>query len=163
MDFLKKNEYIAYFTEYCDFRCFLSIPLVSVVSKCISWKNLYIRYYNFSYYCSEFVVTTRSRELSIYDARTGEKQCSTQLVHDGTMLSRVLFYGTPEADNSERLITTGSSRSTRRQVAIYNSRPLDAPLAVVDIDGASGFLMPLVDNDLNLLYIAGKVDLKSDF
>ncbi|CAG9535470.1 unnamed protein product [Cercopithifilaria johnstoni] len=111
-----------------------------------------------SYNCSEFVVTTKSHELSIYDARTGEKQRSTQLAHDGTMLSRVLFYGIPGKNNSERLITTGSSRSTRRQVAIYNSRPLDAPLTVVDIDGGSGFLMPMVDNDLNLLYIAGKGD-----
>lgn len=108
-------------------------------------------------------MATKSRELLIYDARTGEKQRSTQLIHDGTMLSRVLFYGMPEANNSERLITTGSSRSTRRQIAIYSSRPLDAPLAVVDIDGGSGFLMPMVDNDLNLLYIAGKVDLKFDF
>uniref|UniRef100_A0A1I7VN43 Coronin n=1 Tax=Loa loa TaxID=7209 RepID=A0A1I7VN43_LOALO len=111
-----------------------------------------------SYNCSEFVVATKSRELSIYDARTGEKQRSTQLIHDGAMLPRVLFYGMPEANSSERLITTGSSRSTRRQIAIYSSRPLDAPLAVVDIDGGSGFLMPLVDNDLNLLYIAGKGD-----
>lgn len=109
------------------------------------------------------MVTTKSRELSIYDARTGEKQCSTQLIHDGTMPSRVLFYGKPEPNNSERLITTGSSRSTRRQIALYSSRPLDAPLAVVDIDGGSGFLMPLVDNDLNLLYIAGKVHINFDF
>uniref|UniRef100_A0A158Q8T5 Coronin n=1 Tax=Elaeophora elaphi TaxID=1147741 RepID=A0A158Q8T5_9BILA len=113
---------------------------------------------NLSYNCSEFAVTTKSRELSIHDARTGEKQRSTQLVHDGTMLSRVLFYGIPKTNNSERLITTGSSRSTRRQVAIYNSMSLNAPLAVVDIDGGSGFLMPIVDNDLNLLYIAGKGD-----
>ncbi|VBB33131.1 unnamed protein product, partial [Acanthocheilonema viteae] len=113
-----------------------------------------------SYNCSEFVIVTKSRELSIYDARTGEKQRSTQLVHDGTMLSRVLYYGIPGTNNGngERLITTGSSRSTRRQLAIYSSRPLDAPLAVVDIDGGSGFLMPMVDNDLNLLYIAGKGD-----
>lgn len=72
------------------------------------------------------------------------------------MPSRVLFYGIA-ADNNERLITTGNSRNTRRQVAVYKSRPLDAPLAVVDIDGGSGLLMPIVDYDLNLLYIAGKV------
>uniref|UniRef100_A0A915PVJ3 Coronin n=1 Tax=Setaria digitata TaxID=48799 RepID=A0A915PVJ3_9BILA len=111
-----------------------------------------------SYNCSEFAVTTKLRELSIYDARTGEKQRSTQLVHDGTMLSRVLFYGTLREHNIERLVTTGSSRSTRRQIAIYNSRSLNVPLAVVDVDGGSGFLMPMVDNDLSLLYIAGKGD-----
>ncbi|VDM10163.1 unnamed protein product [Wuchereria bancrofti] len=111
-----------------------------------------------SYDCSEFAVTTKLRELSIYDARTGERQRSTQLIHDGAMLSRVLFFGIPEANNSERLITTGSSRSTRRQIAIYSSQPLDTPLAVVDIDGGSGVLMPMIDNDLNLLYIAGKGD-----
>ncbi|VDK83513.1 unnamed protein product [Onchocerca ochengi] len=111
-----------------------------------------------SYNCSEFVIATKSHELSIYDARTGEKQRSTQLIHDGSMLSRVLFYGIPDASNNERIITTGSSRSTRRQLAIYNSRSLDVPLTVVDIDGGSGFLMPVIDNDLNLLYIAGKGD-----
>ncbi|KAM3721965.1 Coronin-2A [Dirofilaria immitis] len=111
-----------------------------------------------SYNCSEFVIATKSHELSIYDARTGEKQRSTQLIHDGSMLSRVLFYGISNANNSERIITTGNSRSTRRQLAIYNSQPLNAPLAVVDIDSGSGFLMPIIDNDLNLLYIAGKGD-----
>lgn len=107
-------------------------------------------------------MASKSRELSIYDARTGEKRCSTQLIHDGAMPARVLFYGIPEANGNERLITTGSSRSTRRQIAIYNSMTLDAPLTVVDIDGGSGFLMPMIDNDLNLLYITGKVELNFD-
>ncbi|VDM98640.1 unnamed protein product [Thelazia callipaeda] len=111
-----------------------------------------------SYNCSELALITRSRELSIYDARTGEKQRNTQVVHGGTMLSRVLFHGIPGKDRHERVITTGSSRSTRRQVAIYDCQTLDSPLAVVDVDGGSGLLIPIIDNDLNMLYIAGKGD-----
>lgn len=108
-----------------------------------------------SYNCSEFAITTKTRELIIFDARTGEKERSTEVVHDGSMLSRVLFMGT--SSTFERLITTGNSRNTRRQIAVYRSHPLDVPLALVDVDGGSGMLMPIIDNDLHLLYVAGKV------
>lgn len=37
------------------------------------------------------------------------------------------------------------------------STALEAPLKVVDIDDGSGLLIPIVDIDLNLLFIAGKV------
>lgn len=73
------------------------------------------------------------------------------------MPPRVL-YNSNEARN-ERLVTTGTCRNTRRQIAIYDSVKLEKPLTVVDVDGGSGLLMPIIDNDLNLLYVAGKVQL----
>lgn len=109
-----------------------------------------------SYNCCEFAVTTRTRELIIFNARTGVKERETELVHDGTMPPRVL-YNSNEARN-ERLVTTGTCRNTRRQIAIYDSVKLEKPLTVVDVDGGSGLLMPIIDNDLNLLYVAGKGD-----
>ncbi|KHN79769.1 Coronin-2A [Toxocara canis] len=109
-----------------------------------------------SYNCCEFAVTTRSRELIVFNARSGLKEREAELVHDGTMLPRVLYSGNRAHD--ERIVTTGTCRSTRRQIAIHDSLHLETPLAVVDIDGGSGLLMPIIDNDLNLLYIAGKGD-----
>uniref|UniRef100_A0A0N5A9P4 Coronin n=1 Tax=Syphacia muris TaxID=451379 RepID=A0A0N5A9P4_9BILA len=110
----------------------------------------------FSRNCSEFAATTRSRELIVFDSRTGKRRRSAELAHDGSMLPRVAYIGTDV--NSEHIITTGNSRNTRRQIAMYNSRELGVPIAVVDVDSAAGLLLPVVDNDLNLLFIAGKGD-----
>lgn len=110
-----------------------------------------------SYNCAEFAVTTRNRELIIFNARTGLKERQTELVHDGSMPSRVLYnYSNEEV--YEHLITTGTCFNTRRQIAVYDSIDLKAPLAVMDVDSGSGLLMPIIDNDLNLLYVAGKGD-----
>lgn len=111
---------------------------------------------SFSHNCSEFAATTRSRELIVFDARTGKVERSTELPHDGSMPPRVAYYNMG-AEN-EFLITTGNSRNTRRQISMFHSRELSSPLTLIDVDGASGMLMPLIDNDLSLLYVAGKGD-----
>lgn len=100
-------------------------------------------------------VTTKARELIIFDARTGMKLRETEVVHDGIMPSRIVYF-----DNgleNKLLLTTGSCRNSRRQIAVYDSKKLAKPLSVIDVDSGSGLLMPVVDNDLNLFYVAGKV------
>ncbi|MFH4976226.1 hypothetical protein AB6A40_002935 [Gnathostoma spinigerum] len=111
---------------------------------------------HFSYNATEFAVSTKSRQLIIYDARTAQVKRSSTLVHDGSMLPHVVHCG--RKVENERLITTGNSRNTRRQIAVYHANSIDCPLITVDVDGASGRLIPIADNDLNLLYVAGKGD-----
>ncbi|KHJ98559.1 hypothetical protein OESDEN_01472 [Oesophagostomum dentatum] len=80
---------------------------------------------------------------------------SAALPHDGGMPPKVVFAG------AQRLVTFGNTRINRRQFAVHSISSFGSPLATVDVDGSSGQLCPLFDPDLNLLYISGKVLIRS--
>lgn len=58
---------------------------------------------------------------------------------------------------SGRLLTTGFSRHSDRQYAIWSQHDLTAPLTCETIDSSSGVVFPYYDNDTNMVYLAGKV------
>lgn len=80
--------------------------------------------------------------------------CSIQegVCHAGTKASKVVFLG-----GSGRLLTTGFSRHSDRQYAIWCQHDLTAPLTRETIDSSSGVIFPYFDNDTNMVYLAGKV------
>ena len=45
-----------------------------------------------------------------------------------------------------------------REVKIWDLKNLDKPLHVEKVDNAIGVIMPLYDNDVNLLFLCGKGD-----
>lgn len=72
--------------------------------------------------------------------------------HAGTRSSKVAYVG-----SSGRVVTTGFSRHSDRQVAVWNDDNLSAPLHEETIDSSSGIVFPYYDPDTNILYLAGKV------
>lgn len=72
--------------------------------------------------------------------------------HAGTKASKVVFLG-----SSGRLLTTGFSRHSDRQYAIWSQHDLNVPLICETIDSSSGVVFPYYDNDTNMVYLAGKV------
>ena len=77
-----------------------------------------------------------------------ETQC-----HEGTKATKVVYLG-----DTGRLITTGFSRYSDRQFAVWDQKNLSKPLALVEIDSSSGILFPFYDHDTRVLYLAGKGD-----
>lgn len=92
--------------------------------------------------------------------------------HDGNKPSRVVFCG-----KMNKLFTSGFSRMSERQYGLWNpvcmctcisSQPwifcsttvqdqLDKPLAMENIDSASGVLFPFWDEGTHMVYLVGKV------
>ena len=72
--------------------------------------------------------------------------------HVGTKASRVIF------TDKNRLFTTGFSKMSERQYAIWDSEDISKPLKMEMIDTASGVLFPFFDSNTNLVYLAGKGD-----
>ncbi|KAK0424281.1 hypothetical protein QR680_008590 [Steinernema hermaphroditum] len=113
---------------------------------------------DFSPSSSHFIATVRTGVagglLNVYNSRTGALTGSAPLAHDGMMLLRAVFV------TDSLVVTTGNGKNNRRQLALYKLESFtDFHLAtLVDIDGSSGLLTPLVDPDLLLVYIAGKGD-----
>ena len=96
--------------------------------------------------------SARDKIVRIFDVRSGEvvRQGSS---HEGLKGSRICWLG-----NSDRLITTGFSRMSDRQLYTYDSKDLSKKLKTENIDTASGILMPFYDQDSSMLYLAGKGD-----
>lgn len=80
------------------------------------------------------------------------------ICHAGTKASKVVFLG-----SSGRLLTTGFSRHSDRQYAIWSQHDLNVPLTCETIDSSSGVVFPYYDNDTNMVYLAGKVKRKYNF
>jgi len=58
----------------------------------------------------------------------------------------------------DKIATTGFSRTSDRQVFVYDSKNFSSPIVQENIDTSSGVLMPFYDNDTRMIYIAGKGD-----
>lgn len=72
----------------------------------------------------------------------------------GTRSSKVAYLG-----GSGRVVTTGFSRHSDRQVSIWSDDNLSTPLHEETIDSSSGVIFPYFDQDINILYLAGKVSI----
>lgn len=108
----------------------------------------------FNYNGSLLATTSRDKKLRIWDIRTG-KVISEGAGHTGAKPLRVVWLG-----NTDRILTTGFSRLSDRQVGIWDVNdigkgPIDGFLV---IDSSSGVLIPIYDDSNNILYLAGKGD-----
>ncbi|XP_043488387.1 coronin-2B-like isoform X2 [Polistes fuscatus] len=101
---------------------------------------------------SLLATTCKDKKLRVFEPRSGII-VSEGICHAGTKASKVVFLG-----GSGRLLTTGFSRHSDRQYAIWCQHDLTAPLTRETIDSSSGVIFPYFDNDTNMVYLAGKGD-----
>ncbi|KAI9203530.1 uncharacterized protein BJ171DRAFT_509889 [Polychytrium aggregatum] len=94
----------------------------------------------------------KDKKIRVYDVRTNKVVQETN-GHQGVKGSRVVWMG-----NSGKLTSTGFSRSSDRQVFVWDTANLAEPIKQENIDTASGMLMPYFDGDTNILFLAGKGD-----
>ncbi|XP_077483425.1 coronin-2B-like isoform X3 [Amblyomma americanum] len=101
---------------------------------------------------SLLATTCKDKKLRIIDPRA----CSVVregVCHQGSKASKVVFLG-----DTGRLFTTGFSRFSDRQWAVWSQHDLSKPLRTENIDSSSGVLFPYYDHDTKMVYIAGKGD-----
>ena len=73
--------------------------------------------------------------------------------HAGAKSQRVCWLG-----NKNLIFTFGFSRSSGRELKVWDPKKMDAPVWQDEVDVASGVLMPMYDPDLHVLYLGGKGD-----
>lgn len=100
---------------------------------------------------SLIATTSKDKKLRVIEPRSGIV-ISEGLCHNGTKCSKVVFL------DGEKVLTTGFSKHSDRQYAIWNQHDLKKPLVMEMIDSSSGILQPLFDYDTKMLYLAGKGD-----
>jgi coronin-1B/1C/6 len=73
--------------------------------------------------------------------------------HQGVKGSRVTWLG-----HHDKLFTVGFTKTSEREMALWDPRDFSKPLTRQTIDSASGVIMPFFDRDTNVLFLAGKGD-----
>ena len=116
--------------------------------------NDFVTSISFNYNGSLLATCSRDKKLRIWDIRSG-KIISEGSGHAGAKPSRVAWLG-----NTDRIITTGFSRYSDRQIGIWDVENIDkGPInGFWQVDTSSGVLIPHFDVETSILYVAGKGD-----
>lgn len=107
---------------------------------------------SWDYNGSCIAATCKDKKIRVFNARTGET-LQEGTGHEGTKPSRVVFCG-----KTNRLFTTGFSKMSERQFALWDPESLSAPLTKENIDNGSGVLFPFWDEGTHMVYLVGKGD-----
>jgi len=99
---------------------------------------------------SLLATSCKDKKLRVIDPRQSSIVQEAE-AHQGVKGSRVCWLGT-------KLFSTGFTKTSEREFAIWDSRELSKPLSRTNVDSASGILMPFFDRDTSVLFLAGKGD-----
>ncbi|EAT47476.1 AAEL001434-PA, partial [Aedes aegypti] len=100
---------------------------------------------------SLIATTSKDKKLRVIEPRSGIV-VSEGICHMGTKCSKAVFL------DNDRILTTGFSRHSDRQYAVWNQHDLKKPLVQEVIDSSSGVVTPYFDYDTKMIYLAGKGD-----
>ncbi|XP_074650936.1 coronin-7-like [Tubulanus polymorphus] len=101
---------------------------------------------------SLIATTARDKMVRVFDPRAFAVSAEGP-GHDNVKDSRIMWLG-----DTPYILSTGFGRNRSRQIHIYDQRALSAPVKVMELDSNTGTLMPLRDEDTNLVFLAGKGD-----
>eukprot|EP00076_Gallus_gallus_P004087 NP_001264797.1 coronin-1C isoform 1 [Gallus gallus] len=110
--------------------------------------------YNVSWNRNGSLICTASKDkkVRIIDPRKQEIIAEKEKTHEGARPMRAIFL----ADGN--IFTTGFSRMSERQLALWNPKNMEEPIALHEMDTSNGVLLPFYDPDTNIIYLCGKGD-----
>jgi coronin-1B/1C/6 len=100
-----------------------------------------------------YATSCKDKTVRLYDARTSSVTSKIDLAHEGSKSTKLAYLG-----DSGKILSTGASKTSSREVKIWDLKNLSKPICSETIDTASGALIPLYDNDTKVLYLCGKGD-----
>jgi coronin-1B/1C/6 len=100
-----------------------------------------------------YACSCKDKVVRIVDPRTGLVASEIAPAHEGVK-SVKMFY----AKEYGKLITCGASKTSAREIKVWDLKDLSKPLHVESVDTAAGAMIPLFDSDTDVLYLCGKGD-----
>uniref|UniRef100_A0A8C1MD50 Coronin n=1 Tax=Cyprinus carpio TaxID=7962 RepID=A0A8C1MD50_CYPCA len=94
----------------------------------------------------------KDKKVRVIDPRKGKIIAEKDKAHEGARPMRAIFL----ADGN--IFTTGFSRMSERQLALWNPKNMEDPISVHEMDTSNGVLLPFYDPDTNVVYLCGKGD-----
>lgn len=102
---------------------------------------------------SLLAATSKGKNCAIFDPRVADAVAQWE-AHPGTKPQSPLWaHGL-----GDLLIVVGSDASQTRRIGIWDPKKTDKPLSMTDLDQSAGQVLPWYDDDLAILYMAGKGD-----
>ncbi|XP_078598527.1 coronin-1C-like isoform X3 [Branchiostoma floridae x Branchiostoma japonicum] len=105
-----------------------------------------------NYNGTRIVTTCKDKTLRVIDPRTGDVISERKKAHDGAKPQRAVYL------KDGRVFTTGFSRMSERQYALWDDNNLSEPITLEEIDTSNGVIFPFYDPDNNMVYLGGKGD-----
>uniref|UniRef100_A0A8D0H0H3 Coronin n=1 Tax=Sphenodon punctatus TaxID=8508 RepID=A0A8D0H0H3_SPHPU len=97
--------------------------------------------------------TCRDKQVRLFDPRArGTVANEVSRPHEGSRPVRAVSV------DDGKVLTTGFSRMSERQVAVWDPRNPSEALTLQELDTSSGVLLPYYDPDTNVVYLTGKGD-----
>jgi len=104
-------------------------------------------------YCGDqYATSCKDKIVRIMDGRLSTVATSFE-AHEGNKSVKLQFLG-----ETAKFLSVGSSKVSSREVKIWDLKNLSKPVHTETIDTASGGMIPLYDNDTNVVYLCGKGD-----
>nr|XP_060612676.1 coronin-6 isoform X2 [Anolis sagrei ordinatus] len=101
---------------------------------------------------SLLVTTCKDKRLRIIDPRKRLVVAEKSRPHEGSRPVRAIFL----ADG--KVFTTGFSKMSERQLALWDLKNFEEPIALQEMDTSNGVLLPFYDPDSSIVYLCGKGD-----
>lgn len=100
---------------------------------------------------SLLVTACKDKKVRVLDPRQN-KVASEAEAHLGVKGSRVCWL------HGDKVFSSGFSKTSEREVCIWDIKDMSKPVVRQNIDSASGLLCPFFDKDTSVLFLAGKGD-----
>ncbi|XP_026875846.2 uncharacterized protein coro1cb isoform X1 [Electrophorus electricus] len=94
----------------------------------------------------------KDKKVRVIDPRKDKVIAEKDKAHEGARPMRAIFLA------NGNIFTTGFSRMSERQLALWNPKNMDDPISVHEMDTSNGVLLPFYDPDTNIVYLCGKGD-----
>uniref|UniRef100_A0A8C5Q956 Coronin n=1 Tax=Leptobrachium leishanense TaxID=445787 RepID=A0A8C5Q956_9ANUR len=94
----------------------------------------------------------KDKKIRVIEPRAGTIITEIEKPHEGSRPVRVIFV------SDDKILSTGFSRMSERQVALWDLKSLEEPLTLQELDTSSGVLIPFYDPDTGIVYLGGKGD-----
>lgn len=101
---------------------------------------------------SLFCTSCKDKSMRIIDPRRETVVAEKERAHDGARPMRAIFM------SDGKIFTTGFSRMSERQLALWDPDNLDEPMGLQELDSSNGALLPFYDPDTSVVYVCGKGD-----
>jgi coronin-1B/1C/6 len=101
----------------------------------------------------QYACSCKDKNVRMIDGRTGNMESMIETAHEGTKSVKLTF-----VNDTGKFFTFGASKTSAREIKVWDLKDLSKPLHTESIDTAAGAMIPLWDGDSNVLYLCGKGD-----
>ncbi|KAM8976697.1 coronin-6 isoform 2-T2 [Pelodytes ibericus] len=105
-----------------------------------------------NYNGSLITTTCKDKKVRVIDPRKQEIVAEKSGAHEGARPIKSIFL------SDGKIFTTGFSKMSERQLALWDPSNFDEPIALQEMDTSNGVLLPFYDPDSSIVYLCGKGD-----